>query len=162
MTDASLHPDVPAAGDGARPGLAHLVLRWWPALAGLAVGTLGLLDIQPWRPSEPTTMVLVGLPIAYLVFGAVRGQLRRPGVLRAQVVGLVVFGGAALVAVLVDPDAGHYVAGAGWLAHAAWDVAHHRDLSHHPGVGVVPRGYAEFCIVLDLLVGASLLAAPVA
>ncbi len=106
--------------------------------------------------------MLVGLPVAYLVFGAVRGRLRRPGVLRMQIVGLVIFGGAALVAVLVDADAGHYVAGAGWIGHAAWDVAHHRDLSQGRGVGVVPRGYAEFCIVLDLLVGASLLAAPVA
>lgn len=41
-----------------------------------------------------------------------------------------------------------------------WHVVHHRDLSRHPAVGVVPRGYAEFCIVLDLLVGASLIAAP--
>ena len=162
MADASLHPHVEPDGDGIRPALAHVVLRWWPALVGLTIGTLGLLDIQPWRPSEPTTVLLVGLPVAYLAFGAARGRLRRPGVLRLQLVGLVVFGGAALVAMLVDPDAGHYVAGAGWIAHAAWDVAHHRDLSRHHGVGVVPRGYAEFCIVLDLLVGAALLAAPVA
>jgi hypothetical protein len=65
-----------------------------------------------------------------------------------------------LVAVFVDPEVGHYVAGAGWIGHAAWDVAHHRDLSHHHAVGVVPRGYAEFCIVLDFLMGASLIAAP--
>lgn len=160
MTDVSLHPEV--AADGARSGLAPLAIRWWPALVGLALGVLGVLDIKPWRPSEPTTAMLVGLPVAYLVFGAVRGQLRRPGVLRMQVVGLAIFGGAALVAVLVDSDAGHYVAGAGWIAHAAWDVAHHHDLSRHRSVGVVPRGYAEFCIVLDLLTGASLLAAPVA
>jgi hypothetical protein len=55
-----------------------------------------------------------------------------------------------------------YIAAAGWIGHAAWDVAHHRDLSRHEAVGVVPRGYAEFCIVVDLLVGASLIAAPVA
>jgi hypothetical protein len=64
------------------------------------------------------------------------------------------------VAVFVDPEVGHYVAGAGWIGHAAWDVAHHRDLSHHHAVGVVPRGYGEFCIVLDFLMGASLIAAP--
>jgi hypothetical protein len=81
-------------------------------------------------------------------------------------VGLVVFGGCALAAALVDPEAGHYIAatsppqaGSG-TPHGT--SAHHRDLSRHEAVGVVPRGYAEFCIVVDLLVGASLIAAPVA
>jgi hypothetical protein len=147
--------------DGPGPGLAHLARRWWPPLLGLALGTLNLLDIGPWEPSEPTTPILPGLAIAYLVFGAVRGTLRRPGVLGLEVVGLVVFGGCALLAALVDPEAGHYIAGAGWIGHAAWDVAHHRDLSHHHAVGVVPRGWAEFCIVIDLMIGASLIAAPV-
>ena len=83
-------------------------------------------------------------------------------ILKLQTVGLVIFGGCALAAMLVDPGAGHYIAGAGWIAHAAWDVAHHRDLSHNRAVGVVPRGYAEFCIVADLLIGAALIAAPAA
>lgn len=136
--------------------------RWWPALLGTAVGVVGLLDIQPWRPSEPTTVLLPGLAAAYLVFGAVRRQLGRPGVLRLELAGLVVFGGCALVAVLVQPAAGHYVVAAGFIAHAAWDIAHHRDLSRNRSVGVVPRGYAEFCIVLDLLLGAALIVAPAA
>ena len=55
---------------------------------------------------------------------------------------------------ITTTSAGQYVAGAAWFGHAAWDVVHHRDLSQHHAVGVVPRGYAEFCIVLDLLVGA--------
>lgn len=164
--DAALDPPRPrgssAGATGAGSGVQHLVVRWWPTLVGLALGIALLLDLEPWQPSEPTTALLPGLAIAYLVFGAVRGQLRRRGVLRLQVVGLVIFGACALVAVLVDPAVGHYVAGAGWIAHAAWDVAHHRDLSRHHAVGVVPRGYAEFCIVLDLLIGASLIVAPVA
>jgi hypothetical protein len=135
--------------------------RWWPALAGLALGVVSLLTVEPWRPSDPTTIILPGLAIAYLIFGAARGKLRQPGIVRLQVVGLVIFGGLALLALLVNPSAGHYIAGAAWIAHAAWDVAHHRDLSHNQAVGVVPRGYAEFCIVVDLLIGASLLVAPV-
>ncbi|MEU4555623.1 hypothetical protein [Micromonospora violae] len=35
----------------------------------------------------------------------------------------------------------------GWLAHAGWDLAHHRGR-------VVPRGYAEFCVVLDVALAA--------
>jgi hypothetical protein len=160
----SQRPSEPAAaatGAGGS-GFLHLAVRWWPALAGLALGVTLLLGIEPWRPSDPTTVLLPGLAIAYLVFGAVRGQLRRRGILRLQTVGLAIFGGCALLAVLVDPGVGHYIAGASWIGHAAWDVAHHHDLSHHPAVGVVPRGYAEFCIVADLLIGASLIAAPVA
>jgi hypothetical protein len=137
-----------------------LLARWWPVLVGLAVGIVGLLDVQPWSRSDPPTWMPVGLALAYLVFGVLRGQLHRPGVLRLELAGLFLFSGAVVIALLVDTSAGQYVAGAAWIGHAAWDVAHHRDLSRHRAVGVVPRGWAEFCIVLDLLIGASLIAAP--
>jgi hypothetical protein len=164
MTDLSGSERFPddTGEQAARSGPLRLLARWWPALIGVAAGVVSLLTIEPWTRTDPPTLLLPGLAIAYLVFGAVRGRLRRPGVLRLEIVGLVVFGGCALLAVLVDPRAGQYVAGLAWIGHAAWDVAHHRDLSRHPAVGVVPRGYAEFCIVLDLLIGASLLAAPLA
>ncbi|GAA0932330.1 hypothetical protein [Pseudonocardia zijingensis] len=141
----------------AAPGV---LARWWPGLIGVVIGVAGLFGIAPWTPADPTTWLLPWLAIAYLVFGAARGQLRRPGVLRLELIGLVVFAGCAVLALLVFPQGGQYIAGLAWIGHAAWDVAHHRDLSRHPAVGVVPRGYAEFCIVLDLLVGASLIAAP--
>lgn len=164
MTDVS--GSEPFLGDtgepGARSGLLRLLARWWPALIGVAAGVVSLLTVEPWTRTDPPTLLLPGLAIAYLVFGAVRGRLRRPGVLRLEIVGLLVFGGCALLAVLVDARAGQYVAGLAWIGHAAWDVAHHRDLSHHHAVGVVPRGYAEFCIAVDLLIGASLIAAPIA
>lgn len=163
MTDVSGSERFPRdAGEAAaRSGPLRVLARWWPALIGVAAGIVSLLTVEPWTRTDPPTMLLPGLAIAYLVFGAVRGRLRRPGVLRLELVGLFVFGACALLAVLVDPRAGQYVAGLAWIGHAAWDVAHHRDLSRHPAVGVVPRGYAEFCIVLDLLIGASLIAAPV-
>ncbi len=160
MTDLSGSERLP--GDAGEPGLLRLLARWWPALIGVAAGVVSLLTVEPWTRTDPPTLLLPGLAIAYLVFGAVRGHLRRPGVLRVEIVGLLVFGGCALVAVLVDARAGQYVAGLAWIGHAAWDVAHHRDLSRHPAVGVVPRGYAEFCIAVDLLVGASHIAAPIA
>jgi hypothetical protein len=143
-------------------GLLRFAGRWWPALLGVLIGVVGLLSVQPWVASEPTTMLLPGLALAYLVFGAIRQQLRRPGVLRIELLGLAIFGGCAVVAVVVDPEAGHYIMAAGFIAHAAWDIGHHRNLSGHRAVGVVPRGYAEFCIALDLLIGASLIVAPIA
>jgi hypothetical protein len=46
---------------------------------------------------------------------------------------------------------GAYLVAAGLIAHAAWDAFHYvRDR-------VVARSYAEFCAVLDLLVGATVL-----
>lgn len=157
---ASVAADAEVTGTG--HGVIQLLRRWWPPLLGLALGPVALLDIEPWEASDPTTAILPCLAIAYLVFGVLRGQFRRPGTLTLEVAGFVVFGACALVAALVSPEAGHYVAGAGWIAHAAWDVAHHSDLSHHRAVGVVPRGWAEFCIVLDVFIGASLIAAPIA
>lgn len=82
---------------------------------------------------------------------------RRSG---TQTVGLVGFSALALRALFLDPAVGHYVVAAGWIGHAIWDIAHHRDLNHHRAAGVVPRWYAESCFVLDLLIGASLLVAP--
>jgi hypothetical protein len=159
-TTASVALDAEATGT--EYGVVQLLRRWWPPLLGLALGTVALLDIEPWEPSDPTTAILPCLAIAYLVFGVLRGQFRRPGTLTLEVAGFVLFGACALVAALVSPEAGHYIAGAGWIAHAAWDVAHHSDLSRHHAVGVVPRGWAEFCIVVDLFIGASLIAAPIA
>jgi hypothetical protein len=161
MTDVSGSESLLGDADSsAGSGPLRLLARWWPALVGLAAGIASLLTVEPWTRTDPPTLLLPGLAIAYLAFGAARGQFRRPGVLRLQVVGLVIFGGCALLAVLIDPGAGQYVAGLAWMGHAAWDVVHHRDLSGHRAVGVVPRGYAEMCIVLDLLIGASLIAAP--
>ena len=161
MTDLTPSEAVPDAhADRAEFSPWRLAARWWPALVGLAIGVIGLIDLQPWRRGDPPTLMPIGLALAYLVFGAARGQLHRPAVLRVELMGLAAFTAGALLALLVDPGAGQYVAGAAWIGHAAWDVAHHRDLSHYHAVGVVPRGWAEFCIVLDLLVGASLIAAP--
>ncbi|GAB3819170.1 hypothetical protein [Micromonospora zhanjiangensis] len=43
---------------------------------------------------------------------------------------------------------------AGWFGHAVWDAAHHRARR------VVPRGYAQWCGVVDLLGTAAILLLP--
>ncbi len=61
------------------------------------------------------------------------------------------FGVVALIALYVDPDLGGYLVAAALLGHAAWDAVHFR-LNR-----VVARSSAEFCGVLDLLVGVAIL-----
>jgi hypothetical protein len=144
--------------DGARgigrPGGAPLrgvLLR--PAVwLGVAFGVLGFVDLGPFESSAAPTWILPLLALSYLVFGAARGQLRRPGVLRLQAIGLLGFTVLALVALFADPLIGQYVVAASWFGHACWDFAH-RDAT------VVPRWYVDFCIPVDLLVAASLVVA---
>ncbi len=119
---------------------------------GVALGVLGFADLGSFEPSAAPTWILPLLALSYLVFGAARGQLRRPGVLGLQTVGLLGFTALALVALFVDPDVGQYVVAVGWFGHAVWDFAH-RDGR------VVPRWYVDFCVPVDLLVAASLVVA---
>ena len=95
--------------------------------------------------------VVLGLGVVLVVVGLARGQLRRPGVFALQIPALVVFGGAGLVALAVSPEAAVAVAAAGLLAHAAWDAVHWWTRK------VISRSLAEWCMVYDTGVGASIL-----
>jgi hypothetical protein len=64
---------------------------------------------------------------------------------------MLAFGSIVLVALYVEPVLGGVLVAIGLIGHAAWDAYHYlRDR-------VVARSYAEFCAVLDLLVGAAVL-----
>jgi hypothetical protein len=89
--------------------------------------------------------------LAFLALGVARGRLRGPGSVPLQAAGMLVFGAAMLVALYVEPDLGGILVAFGLLGHAAWDAVHYVRNK------VVTRSYAEFCAVLDLLVGAAVL-----
>jgi hypothetical protein len=89
--------------------------------------------------------------LAFLALGAARGRLRGPGSVPLQAAGMLVFGAAMLVALYVEPVLGGMLVAIGLLGHAAWDAV------HYVRNRVVTRSYAEFCAVLDLLVGAAVL-----
>ena len=121
---------------------------WVVFLAGFAVVVV-LLDLLDSKV-EPSAALLVAA-LVFVVLGVARGQLRRPGGLTLQAAGMLGFGAAALVTLYVDPDLGGYLVAFALLGHAAWDAYHYlRDR-------VVARSYAEYCGVLDLLVGVAIL-----
>jgi hypothetical protein len=119
---------------------------WVVFLAGFAV-----LVVLPLPDSgiEPSLVLLVAA-LAFLVLGAARGLLRRPGGL-LQAAGMLGFGTIALTALYADLQLGGYLVAAGLIGHGVWDAYHY--LRNR----VVARSYAEFCAVLDLLVGTAIL-----
>lgn len=118
----------------------------WPTLVAL------VMTLDNWvNPSVPTPWLMMILPVAYFVIGGVRGTLRGRGVVALQVAGLLGYLALVLVAISVNDDIARYLVAAGWLAHGAWDIAHHRANK------VVPRGYAEWCAVVDIIIGLTIL-----
>ena len=121
---------------------------WVVFLAGCAVIVvfLDLLD----SGVDPSAVLLVAA-LVFFMLGVARGLLRRPGGLTLQAAGMLGFGVVALMALYVDPNLGAYLVAFALIGHAAWDAYHYlRDR-------VVARSYAEYCGVLDLLVGAAIL-----
>ncbi len=68
--------------------------------------------MQDWV--DPVVALVVAA-LALVLWGAVRGQLRRGGALVVEMAGMVGFTAIALAAVSVDPDLDRYIVAAGWF-----------------------------------------------
>lgn len=126
--------------------------RRWSAWVLLLAG----LPLTNFIPSisgiDPSVVLFVVAAPVFLVVGVARGQLRKLGGLPLQTAGMLAFGSTVLVALFyVDPDLGGKLVAFALIGHAAWDAYH---LLRNR---VVPRSYAEFCIFVDLLLGAAIL-----
>jgi hypothetical protein len=117
--------------------------RRWPTWLGLTLVAAAFADGTP--PPSSLAAIVIAMPLCYLLFGALRGELRRPAVLTLQLAGLLAFTAVALTALTLDSPLSHYVLAAGWLAHGIWDFAHHRTGR------VVPRAWSEWCGVVDVV-----------
>jgi hypothetical protein len=124
--------------------------RRWFAWVVLFAGLPLLSFIPPTSGIDPSVVLLI-VAAGFLAAGAARGLLRRPGGLPLQAAGMLVFGAGMLAALYVAPELGAYLVAVGLLGHAVWDAVHFLQNR------VVARSYAEFCAVLDLLVGAAIL-----
>ena len=125
--------------------------RRWAAWVVLLAGLPLAFFISSISGIDPSVVLLVAAPV-FLVLGVARGQWQRPDGLPLQSAGMLAFGSTALVALYyVYPDLGGKLVGIAILGHAAWDAYHYlRDR-------VVARSYAEFCAIVDLLLGAAIL-----
>jgi hypothetical protein len=122
---------------------------WFVAVVG--IGAVAALRLQGWV--EPSVFLVV-VALAFVLWGAARGQMWPPGALMLETAGMVIFATIALAALSVDQDLGRYLVAAGWLGHAAWDFAHLRADK------VVSRSFAEWCAVVDFLGGVGILVVP--
>ncbi|GAA5207642.1 hypothetical protein [Microbacterium kyungheense] len=104
----------------------------------IALHKLAGLDATFWMLVMAAVLVAVGLAA---------GHTRPWWALTLQTIAMFVLGAASLIAIRLDPVAGGLVVAGALLAHAAWDVHHHRTGR------VVDRSLAEFCAVLDVIVG---------
>jgi hypothetical protein len=130
-------------------GAAALDRRWTAWVVLLAGLPLAIFIPSSWGV-DPLVVLLAAAP-AFLVLGVTRGLWRRPGGVPLQTFGMLAFGSTVLVALYVDPNLGGKLVAFALIGHAAWDAYHF--LRNR----VVPRSYAEFCIFVDLLLGAAIL-----
>ena len=131
-----------------RPRTAWLAL----AVLSLVVSVLIGLDAAGVLPVDPAVGMTIAAVLLWL-WAVVRGRVAEGRAFLVQTAGLVAFGGATLLIAALAPRWALTLAGLAFLAHAVWDAYHFRINK------VVDRPYAEFCGVLDVLVGPALIIA---
>lgn len=114
----------------------------WP-LFFLTFVIIGAVRFSPYESLADWSML--GLAAVFAVYGLLRGAARPAGGLPLQALAMAAIGGVAAVAYFAGGDLAAYTLAAALLAHAGWDVYHHRTER------VVSRSLAEFCFVLDTL-----------
>ncbi|GAB3416839.1 hypothetical protein GCM10027569_40180 [Flindersiella endophytica] len=135
-----------AADAGRSTGFLAAVARRWPTWLALVV------TIDNWAdPMVPPAIAMLLLPSAYLLFGVARKAFRDRRMLVLQIAGMVGYVALVAVALSVQPDVARYLIAAGWLAHAAWDGWHFVVNK------VVPRAWSEWCGVVDLVIGLTII-----
>jgi hypothetical protein len=119
----------------------------WPVaiLATILVFGMRASDVEPVLALAAASAVVLALGLVRRLWSGV--DVPATG----QIIGALGFGAAAVLALYTIPTLGALVVGFGLLGHAAWDVFHHRRAR------VVVRSLAEWCAVLDLLLGGAVI-----
>lgn len=121
----------------------------WLVLIAILAGYVGLRMQDLVDP----TLVVLAAALAATIWGAGHGRHRERDV-KIQLAGMVAFGAIAIAGQLVDVDIARYLVALGWIGHGVWDFVHlAKDR-------VVSRSFAEWCGVVDVLIGSSLIIVP--
>lgn len=129
-------------------------LTVWPSFVALSIvfGVLRALDDLDALPVDPA-VVMTAVVVLLWLWTVLRRRFTDSSTFTLQTAGLVGFGAVTLVCAAIAPQWGLALAGVGWLAHGAWDAYHFATNK------VVHRTYAEFCGVIDVVVGPALIVA---
>lgn len=131
---------------------APLTVSQGLVLAGVAAGAtiVIVLDVSEERQMELLALILAVIAAVYV--GVALAQ-ESPATLGVEIAFALVIGGLILLGLWASP----YWLAAGYFAHGAWDVAHHRATPALPGVSL-PRWYAPSCLIYDWAIGILVLA----
>lgn len=134
------------SGQSRTTGFLAAMARRWPTWLAL------VMTIDNWvDPMVPPALAMLLLPSAYLGFGVVRKAFADRRMLWLQLAGLVGYVALTALALSVEPGVARYLIAAGWLVHAGW------DLWHFVVNKVVPRAWSEWCGVVDLVIGLTII-----
>lgn len=122
----------------------------WPIVAGLVSAPLLLLAGVLEDVSEGVVYAAL-LYLLWSLSGLTPANLRWR---LAQLAALAVFAALNVLALNSSQPATRYLLAAGWLGHAAWDVLHLKTRL------IVPRWWAQWCVVIDVILAAILIIAP--
>lgn len=130
-------------------GAAALGLRWsaWPIFGVSFV----LITIGFFVPAFDPSWTMIAIAVVLIVYGLLRGRGKPTHGLPLQIAALVILGTLGLIAATLQPQVAAVLIAAGLLAHAGWDLYHHRRDR------VVVRSMAEFCLVLDTVLAIAVL-----
>jgi hypothetical protein len=118
----------------------------WPAFAvlvAIAAVVGAVLD------AGVAMTAILGLMWLWVV---ARGRAHDKPWFSIETLGLVLFGGLTIAAVVADARLAGILAGVGWLTHGLWDAYHFAKDR------VVVRAWSELCAVVDIPVGTLLIA----
>jgi hypothetical protein len=119
----------------------------WPAFAVLVAIAAVVGDLVVDAGIAMTA--ILGLLWLWVV---ARGRAHDRPWFSIETLGLVLFGGLTIAAVVADARLAGILAGVGWLTHGLWDAYHFAKDR------VVVRAWSELCVVVDIPVGTLLIA----
>lgn len=139
--------------------MAYAIGRPWTAWVAFAVLSVvasvfhALAEAEVWSV-EPGIGMAAVLVVLWLWVIA-RRRFTEP-TFSLETAGMVFFGAITVLVVATESTTAIVLAGLGWLFHGAWDAYHFRQNT------IVNRPWSEYCGVIDLAVGTSLLIAAAA